>query len=352
MSKKLKLASLILLVLGLMLFTAVATGCGTDEGTTTTAATTTGTTAAAGIEEVAERANEVLASDSGYPGNAIEAKKLNEMLADPAAKDTLYVLDVRQAADYEKGHIEGAVNVPFGQWAAPDNLKTYPKDKTIVVVCYTGHTAAEVVGGLRMLGYEALALKAGMLGWNESSQSQQVADTLGQAANPVVNTPAEPVTANDKGGKLTTPPDPVYQAIADRANKDMGAMSTSGDYASNVITAAALKAKLDDPAQKDQVFLLDIRSAKDFEQVGHIEGAVNIPFKDLAKDENLVKLPQDKKIIVICYTGNTAAQATMILRLLDYDAAVLKFGSMGWSKTPNTDSFITYITNPDYPLAQ
>ena len=39
---------------------------------------------------------------------------------------------------------------------------------------------------------------------------------------------------------------------------------------------------------------------------------------------------QNKKILVICYVGHTASQVLVILKLLGYNAKVLKFG-MGLS---------------------
>ncbi|GBE58161.1 putative adenylyltransferase/sulfurtransferase MoeZ [bacterium BMS3Abin01] len=351
MSRFWKYLVLALLLVGLVIPTVfVVTGCGSDNTTTTTVektATVDNSTA------LAERANEVLAADKGdYPGNSIKGTDLATILADSAKADTVFVLDVRAAKDYEAGHIKGAENVPFAEWAAPDNLDTLPKDKIIVVVCYTGHTAAEVVGGLRMLGYDAIALRGGMMGWTQGGNNQKVADSLLAAANPTVNTAAEPSQKSSPSGPLNQPSDALYETIAGVANTDMSSMPTSGDFAFNVITAANLAPKLADPAQKEELFLLDIRLAEDYEKVGHIEGATNIPFADVAVPENLDRLPKDKKIIVICYTGNTAAQATMILRILGYDASVLKFGSMGWTVTPNTQGYVDYITSSNQPVVQ
>ncbi len=352
MSRHWKFLILAMLVVGLMLPAAFsAIGCGGDETTTTAAETSTATVDSSAA--VAERANEVLSADTGdYGGNSIKGEKLSAMLADPAQADTLYVIDARSAEDYGKGHIEGAVNIPFATWAEPDNLSGLPQDKTIVVVCYTGHTAAQIVGGLRMLGYDAIALRAGMMGWTQGTSNQKVADELLAAANPVVNTPAEASAAGTSSGALTGVSDDLYETIAGLANTDMSSLSTSGDYANNVITAEKLAPMVTDPAKMEDIFLLDIRSAKDYEAVGHIEGAVNIPFKALAVPENLDKLPDDKKIVVICYTGNTASQATMILRILGYDASTLKFGSMGWTVTPDTQGFVDMITTADYPVVQ
>ena len=57
--------------------------------------------------------------------------------------------------------------------------------------------------------------------------------------------------------------------------------------------------------------------------MGHIEGAINIALKDIAKVENLQKLDPTKQIVVYCYTGRTGSQATAILNALGYNATNL-----------------------------
>lgn len=79
---------------------------------------------------------------------------------------SVYVLDIRKAEDFAKGHIDGAINVPFTQVGA--NLDKLPKDKQIAVACYTGQTAGQTISVLRLAGYNAVAVKFGMQGWNEA----------------------------------------------------------------------------------------------------------------------------------------------------------------------------------------
>lgn len=78
------------------------------------------------------------------------------------AESTAYtILDVRQAKDYEAGHIAGAMNIPFGK-NMQTSFNTIPKDKPVVVYCYSGQTASQVLGILRLLGYEAYNMPGGM----------------------------------------------------------------------------------------------------------------------------------------------------------------------------------------------
>jgi len=94
---------------------------------------------------------------------------------------------------------------------------------------------------------------------------------------------------------------------------------------------------VDDPNKADELtdyFLLDIRKPADFCN-GHIHGAINIPFEQVAKPENLTELPTDMPILVICYTGHTASQINSILNMLGYNAWTLRFGMTSWrEKSP------------------
>ena len=67
-------------------------------------------------------------------------------------------------------------------------------------------------------------------------------------------------------------------------------------------------------------------------QFGHVPGAVNIPWKEIAKSENLAKLPTDENVTVYCYTGHTGQVAATVLGALGYDVSNVKYGMMGWTE--------------------
>jgi len=73
-----------------------------------------------------------------------------------------YLLDVRKSDVFKKGHIKGAKNIFWMDVLKPANLKKLPKDKRIIVICYVGHTASQIMVALRLLGYKASTLKYGM----------------------------------------------------------------------------------------------------------------------------------------------------------------------------------------------
>jgi len=78
--------------------------------------------------------------------------------------------------------------------------------------------------------------------------------------------------------------------------------------------------------------IVDVRMPKEkkYDQ-GHLPGAIHIALKELAKPENLAKLPMDKDIIVHCDTGHEQNKALTILRLLGYKAYDMKWGMMSWN---------------------
>ncbi len=82
---------------------------------------------------------------------------------------------------------------------------------------------------------------------------------------------------------------------------------------------------------KNDFVLVDVRVPKDktFDQ-NHLPGAMYISFKDIARPENLAKLPKDKDIIVYCATGHEENKVLTVLRMLGYRAYALKWGYMSW----------------------
>jgi len=73
-----------------------------------------------------------------------------------------FILDIRQKDAFDEGHIPGAKNIFWMDLLKPENLKKLPDNKTILLVCYVGHTASQMLVALRLLGYNVMALKFGM----------------------------------------------------------------------------------------------------------------------------------------------------------------------------------------------
>jgi len=87
------------------------------------------------------------------------------------ADTNVVVLDVRTAAEYAEGHIEGAVLIDQGQNDFIEQAKaTLPKDKTIAVYCRSGRRSANAAGRLADIGYRCVNLKGGIIAWKEANK--------------------------------------------------------------------------------------------------------------------------------------------------------------------------------------
>jgi rhodanese-related sulfurtransferase len=76
------------------------------------------------------------------------------------------IVDVREAEDYAKGHIPGAISLPHGTWDNPQGLS---KDKANVVYCYSQqcHLAANACVAFASKGYPVIELEGGFESWRE-----------------------------------------------------------------------------------------------------------------------------------------------------------------------------------------
>lgn len=85
-------------------------------------------------------------------------------------------------------------------------------------------------------------------------------------------------------------------------------------------------------AKKADFLIVDVRPNPPGQQGGRIPGSIYIPYNELLKAENLKKLPKDKKLILVCVTGQTQNLPIVALRVLGYDARTMQFGHSAWIK--------------------
>ncbi len=81
-------------------------------------------------------------------------------------RDNALVVDLRPAADFEKGHIAGAKNVQMSQFD-PENKQLAPaKALPVVLVCKVGQTADGAAKRLRKAGFSNVSvLEGGVQAW-------------------------------------------------------------------------------------------------------------------------------------------------------------------------------------------
>lgn len=139
---------------------------------------------------------------------------------------------------------------------------------------------------------------------------------------------AEPTTAATEAPVVVTEapvvevgpePETLFSALVAELPADKGF---------GTIKPAALSEELADKAP----FLLDVREAAELEKDGFIDGAVNIPVRDVLN--NLDKLPGlDEAIVVYCGSGHRGGMVLAALKLLGYtNVRNLGGGLGGWKK--------------------
>lgn len=77
----------------------------------------------------------------------------------------------------------------------------------------------------------------------------------------------------------------------------------------------------------DHLQLVDVRSSDEW-QVGHIDGAANIPEDDLA--ERLGELDPERPVVTVCRAGTRSGEAAEWLRAAGFDAQSLDGGMLAW----------------------
>lgn len=93
-------------------------------------------------------------------------------------------------------------------------------------------------------------------------------------------------------------------------------------------------------SEKKDVLFLDIRTPGEVSVVSlRLDNSLEIPIEVLFKKENLDKLPTDKKIVIVCYSGTRAGMAATGLMMSGIkNVLVLKGGikALAEANTPAT----------------
>ncbi|MFG0294695.1 MAG: rhodanese-like domain-containing protein, partial [Maioricimonas sp. JB045] len=181
------------------------------------------------------------------------------------------VVDVRDAADFEGGHLKGAVNVglrgKYATWAGT----VLNHDDPIIVIAEQGEEE-EAIMRLGRIGFDGVA------GYLDGGMSA-----------------------------VEVRPDLIEQT--DR------------------ITAAALNDML---GTDEEPVVLDVRSEKEW-AAGHIEGSMNIPLSQLG--DRIDEVPTERQVVVHCEGGYRSAIACSLLQKhgIGDNAMDLVGGFKAWS---------------------
>jgi adenylyltransferase/sulfurtransferase len=96
-------------------------------------------------------------------GSTITASELKDLLD---SDKPLYLVDVREPAEWEIVRIPGATLIPKDQILRGDALASLPQDKQLVMYCKTGVRSAETLATVKAAGFsDAVHVQGGVVAW-------------------------------------------------------------------------------------------------------------------------------------------------------------------------------------------
>jgi adenylyltransferase/sulfurtransferase len=96
-------------------------------------------------------------------GSTITPLELKELLE---SDKPVYLVDVREPAEWEIVRIPGATLIPKDEILRGDALAQLPQDKQIVMYCKTGVRSAETLAAVKAAGFsDAIHVQGGVTGW-------------------------------------------------------------------------------------------------------------------------------------------------------------------------------------------
>ncbi len=265
------------------------------------------------------------AADSYLSGSRITALLPEQLYSEyiTGRNSDYYLIDIRAGEDFAAGNIRGSVSIPYAQTASLKKLENLPQDKTLVIIDYNGHWAAQTAATWNMLGYKAVPLKYGIQSWSEEPGPTGYEIFPAQALyHPLV-------TERKAPEEFVLPELKMTAAQTEEMVCLIAGTYLDRNYKGFIEAQDLMTAITDGSAEKDN-FLIDIRQPEHYES-GHVPGAVNIPLAELAKADQLKYLPEAKRIVVIGYDGMDGSQAARVLVTLGYNAVALKYGMSYWS---------------------
>lgn len=233
--------------------------------------------------------------------NTLDPDVLNVMLSEEPPP---FLLDVRSVAEVEmNGRIQGAVVIPLRDVGKhTDQLPSF--DTTIVSYCGSGWRCTIAMTALEALGWQyVLSLKGySYYGWVE-------------AGYPIVGGIPEAVPLN------AAQPDAALLAHID-------ATLSSIPEGRGAITAETLNTEI---IENPQIILVDVRRQEELEDIGMIEGAINIPLESFISTKADWPADKDATIVVYCGSDHRSTIAMTILWSYGYsDVSSLYGGVYGW----------------------
>ena len=228
-----------------------------------------------------------------------------------------HIIDIRSDSWFEYGHIKGAENVKSADLLTYFESTINPTDfDKIVLVCYSGQSAAYYSSLLRIAGYDNVySMKWGMSSWREdfanNSWSKNVKNDFAAQLETTENTKPE------KGAS------PVLNTGKIEAKDILKARLEelfATPYKEFIVKSPVV---FENPGNYYIVNYVD----QDNYINGHIPGAIQYePNTSFSTTTDLTTLPADKQVLVYETTGQKAAYVIAYLNVLGYKTGNLAYG--------------------------
>ena len=232
-----------------------------------------------------------------------------------------HLIDIRSESKFEAGHIKNANFVKPTELLSYFDYEIDPAEfDKIVIVCYSGQTAAYYTSLLRLAGYDNVySMKWGMSSWRLDFADYSWNKALNSDYAGKIETTKNPKAAKGSKPVLKTGESSGKDILTARLEKVFAVPYTESSVKSSVV--------FNNPSK---YYIVSYRAADEYSK-GHIPKAINYkPNASLSSTSDLYTLPTNKEIMVTDATGEGSAYVTAYLDLLGYDATNLSYGTNGF----------------------
>lgn len=228
-----------------------------------------------------------------------------------------HIIDIRSATWFEYGHIKNAVNVqPSDLLNHFENSISPSEYDKIILICYSGQSAAYFTGLLRIAGYDNThSMNWGMSSWRvdfaENSWLKNTSDDFAAKLE---------TAAHEKGAKGSAPEVATGKSDGEAILRARLEKAFATPYKESIVKSGLA---FENP---NDYYIIDYNGSERY-AMGHIPQAVQYdPNGSLSSTADLLTLPTDKTILVYGPTGQETAYVVAYLNVLGYKTGNLAYG--------------------------
>jgi rhodanese-related sulfurtransferase len=228
-----------------------------------------------------------------------------------------HIIDIRTATWFEYGHVKNAANVqPADLLNHFQNSITPSEYDKIILICYSGQSAAYFTGLLRIAGYDNVySMNWGMSSWRVDFAENSWLKNTSDDFNAKLET-----SSNEKAAKGAAPAISTGKSEGEAILSARLEHAFATPYKESIVKASAVF------EQPNDYYIIDYNGVNRYAK-GHIPQAVQYdPNGSLSSTTDLLTIPTDKRVLVYGPTGQETAYVVAYLNILGYDAGNLAYG--------------------------